>query len=1567
MKTIFVSSTFKDMHKERDALQKITLPILYEEAKKWGESVEICDLRWGVNTEDMESDAGSTKVLNVCLDEIDHCQPPMVVILGYRYGWIPDEKIVGSAAKRYGIKLDDLEKSVTTLEIEYGALNEKRKNGRTLFYFREIEGDIPDIYKQEDDYHYQKLKELKQRIMKISGGSVKTYRVKWENNELTQIDSFAKMVAEDVLSILKSDWQATASLTPIEKELRVHRLYAKDKLTHFYAKRKEADKLFSNINANDAGALILGESGSGKSTLMAYYNDAFEKKGYKTIPVFSSLTTKTSNAYGVLEVIVEALELQLGLTRELKINTIEELKNRLYLLTNQCQVKKQMVAILVDSLDQLSADENRDQLIFVPTKTSKYVKFVSTATSDFKTSTHLSKYTWKCASDEEIGEIIVGIEKARRRELSKEVKNAVMRKAGAKNPLYLDLLMQRLVMMNEEDFLRIREAGDGMSAITEHQLSLLENVPHTLEEMSVCLFLDSAERINPELIGKCARYLAFSRYGLRQGDLKALLKDQWNGLDFSSFIHYLRDSLFIRADGRVDFVHRSFRQGLCHTLAEEKSKIHAQLLKYISSLENDDLLKAQECAYHAICADNKLSFVEQIVSATKESLSYVASALAEKCLEDEGVWLDELCSYIKENPSYEVLEFLVNTLPSYFGQTKSQLEARARSLYASIKLIESLPQDDKMLELLINAYILLGNVSAEISLGFSMEDMCISYETAVSYAQRLENKTALARAYTGVAKGYNTFSGTEYCLCATEYYQKAIELLEDSDDKDTLLEAYIGMGEQKAGQNAKDYFLKAVALLDEKNLEKESYLIKKAEIYRRLTLAERAILSKEKQYSSALEVDFSSQLIKEIEAYMDTKPVVSYEVQDVLASLYQDIVNTAVARCGMGMFEENDSQASIFSSITKMLGGAIKDNDAKKAYKKAKSLYKKISDETQTSKSKQALAGINVIGLMYFGDLSGAMNRDQAMMDAMSPLFEYSQNEATEWSVFGLDKEKNFEKDYQNCDYENAIFGNLSFLMISECNEGREMLERAYKRRMAILEGQNSKESRLSKYCLLARYMEACIFTDTMRGYLRAQRIGKEARQVIDGLVNDFDDNIYKKLQYITYYRLGCTYYGSSSYINSYDYLSRAREIIKALDGEEPLDIALMNYKLAKIIRLCKITDKYDYSFELMKEAVSIIAEREALENVADTMLSMLGDKSILAPEAKSEIYREMIAAASNVKRLDEAEMAFEIINNLDFADEQDKILYPLHARIEMATAYTSSENKETALLGIDMQEEILDLIGQLYEIDAREECTYEDLKVYDILLSIANGYKNAGDKEKEWEYLEKAFNFAVTTVEIIAENDRKMYYPNALKHARLALEQVESTINAMDEQGAEDYCNVLAQTFDKLKNAYAKRKYFHDKQKRQSCIASKARAMELLVIKTNSDKALEQLINTYNEGLEFALKREEMRLAEKYAVRLVGTADKYGLLIKEDIRTKSCEAVIMLAKMHAQINEAQSHNMVIACGEMLIQIYEIDSEGTKKYLQLFNSEAEAVLELACQEQKKQIQELIETIKEKLN
>ena len=98
MNTIFVSSTFRDMNGERDVIRQKVVPLVNVTAMKYGESIWCKDLRWGIDTTDLSEKEANTKVLGVCLDEIDRSNPPFVILLGERYGLIPGRAQIRSEA-----------------------------------------------------------------------------------------------------------------------------------------------------------------------------------------------------------------------------------------------------------------------------------------------------------------------------------------------------------------------------------------------------------------------------------------------------------------------------------------------------------------------------------------------------------------------------------------------------------------------------------------------------------------------------------------------------------------------------------------------------------------------------------------------------------------------------------------------------------------------------------------------------------------------------------------------------------------------------------------------------------------------------------------------------------------------------------------------------------------------------------------------------------------------------------------------------------------------------------------------------------------------------------------------------------------------------------------------------------------------------------------------------------------------------------------------------------------------------------------------------------------------------
>lgn len=95
---VFVSSTFRDLAAERDALQERVFPALRAHCAAKGYAFQAIDLRWGIR----EEAAAGQRTMRICLAEVARCQevsprPNFVVLLGDRYGWRPLPEVVDAA------------------------------------------------------------------------------------------------------------------------------------------------------------------------------------------------------------------------------------------------------------------------------------------------------------------------------------------------------------------------------------------------------------------------------------------------------------------------------------------------------------------------------------------------------------------------------------------------------------------------------------------------------------------------------------------------------------------------------------------------------------------------------------------------------------------------------------------------------------------------------------------------------------------------------------------------------------------------------------------------------------------------------------------------------------------------------------------------------------------------------------------------------------------------------------------------------------------------------------------------------------------------------------------------------------------------------------------------------------------------------------------------------------------------------------------------------------------------------------------------------------------------------
>ncbi|MDQ0290553.1 DUF4062 domain-containing protein [Oligosphaera ethanolica] len=197
---VFISSTFRDMHAERDHLVTVVFPELRERVEQLGLVFFDVDLRWGVPETGVDGEKANS--WEYCKRWIDRVEPFFVCMLGQRYGWVPQPHEIrdGEDRKLWGGR------SVTDMEIRHAVLS-RRVLRRSSFYFRvtlvpepphtdpAIHGEFVDT----DPISCRNLEQLKADI-RTCGRPVRSYTPRWTGKSFEDLDAFGHLVLDDLWS-----------------------------------------------------------------------------------------------------------------------------------------------------------------------------------------------------------------------------------------------------------------------------------------------------------------------------------------------------------------------------------------------------------------------------------------------------------------------------------------------------------------------------------------------------------------------------------------------------------------------------------------------------------------------------------------------------------------------------------------------------------------------------------------------------------------------------------------------------------------------------------------------------------------------------------------------------------------------------------------------------------------------------------------------------------------------------------------------------------------------------------------------------------------------------------------------------------------------------------------------------------------------------------------------------------------------------------------------------------------------------------------------------------------------
>lgn len=558
MKSFFVSSTFRDMQEERDVIHRIVFPSVRNKLKKYGETAEEVDLRWGVDTLNLSEEESGHMVIRVCIDAIDRCVPYFIVLLGERYGWIPEQHLL-EGMKDERLKNIGTNISITEMEIRYGSLDRKMDKEHCIYCFRnaslleKLPAEYKKDYEAESEIHKAKLDELKMCIRQMESANILEYEAEWDeqNGKVCGLETFAEKLENMLMEIMRKEGLSEAAICE-EERITQNALFTMRQQLRNYVTRGSLEAIVPVVFVNKKHQWFRGKQGSGKTTFLSFVANQSIEKG-RNVLLYYGGAPGCESADVFLRWLGYELEKKCGkhlkelaYDRRLAIKKIEELSRHL----------AGHHIVFVDAVDQMSED-----MVWVLTQLAVNVKniqfFVTSANAlqDYDVKEAEELFVKRRVQELVPAECELIIDKTagrRGKKLDIRVLKKLRDMEHAKSPLHLSLILQRLFMMDGAEFAKAEKLAPGMKGISLYMEELLDALGETPEELVLSVVgkaLDSME-MNVDALG----YLAVSPEGLTVRMLTELCEGI-TSLQMQQLMFFLYDILEETKDGRWVFKH----------------------------------------------------------------------------------------------------------------------------------------------------------------------------------------------------------------------------------------------------------------------------------------------------------------------------------------------------------------------------------------------------------------------------------------------------------------------------------------------------------------------------------------------------------------------------------------------------------------------------------------------------------------------------------------------------------------------------------------------------------------------------------------------------------------------------------------------------------------------------------------------------------------------------------------------------------------------------------------------------------------------------------------------------
>ena len=661
---IFISSTFNDMHAERNYLVKRVFPELSQWCARHRLRLRDIDLRWGITEEDSQE---NRRTVEICLENIDRCRPFFLCFIGQRRGWVPsDEDIARKTFDVFPKLKDNIGSSVTEMEVIHSLIDPMRRNElsdedqveRAFFYLRDdaylsdVRPDALAIYTNagsDDPAHDDRLLDrFRDKTIPGTGRPYRHYSCRWDENgrtaELAAIKGapadivrgaltdftykgrpLSEQIIEDLKSAITERFHLSDELSagsPLDKELEEQSLFLYTAGEGFIEREGDLEPFERYVSSGSTKPLILtAPAGMGKSSLLAHW---IIRADHRIFYRFIGRSKDASSAPSLIDSIWRQLYEAGKIKEEPPQNTGDLFEGFSKMLADAAKDHK--LILVLDAIDQLPAGVN--DVAFLPQKLAPNVKLIISVKED---APDADRYLAQAGSYAEIVRVRPLSDTDDRsamvetylsnylKKLSADQQRALVSARGADNPLYLKIVLSELRVFGAYDALQSHIEED----FGDTPQSAFEAVLHRLEGDSS--FTDIPTR---RLIESVFGWMSHTRGGMEPRELAAMLVNSGVAPDLTAaldtvyiLLRQLKPFLTER-DQKTDFFYDSFKEACIRRYTKEKSaeQWHRELACYLATKPADDAHRLSEQAYQYAAAEMTKEYLDYVMDYTALSM-----------------------------------------------------------------------------------------------------------------------------------------------------------------------------------------------------------------------------------------------------------------------------------------------------------------------------------------------------------------------------------------------------------------------------------------------------------------------------------------------------------------------------------------------------------------------------------------------------------------------------------------------------------------------------------------------------------------------------------------------------------------------------------------------------------------------------------------------------------------------------------------------------------------------------------------------------------------------------------